>query len=75
MSSEQLPWTSADYWFTEFLDRLDQSKPRRLNLLRERVVVPEKDQAARDYDLETEQMRRMIAVERGRQLAEREKTA
>lgn len=68
-------WTSADYWFADFIDRLEQSRPRLLRLQREQVEIPEAVEAARDYENETEQMRRVIAVERERWFAEQGKTA
>lgn len=73
MSSE--PWTSADYWFQDFIERLGNSRARLLNLPREQVAIPEAVEAARDYEHETEQMRRVIAVERERWFAEQGKTA
>lgn len=73
MTSE--PWTSADYWFADFLERLENSRPRLLNLPREQVKIPDDVEAARDFQDETEQLRRVIAVERERWFAEQGKTA
>ena len=74
--SRSEPWTTADEWFAEFLAGLERSAARMRRLLKERVAIPEKVEAERDYDQATEQMRRMIAVERERWLAEqRSKTA
>ncbi len=68
-------WTSADYWFADFIERLENSRPRLLKLQREQVEIPEEVEAARDYEQETEQMRRMIAVERERWFAEQRSRA
>lgn len=75
MTNRSEPWTSADYWFADFIERLEDSRARLLNLPREQITVPEDVEAARDYEQETEQMRRVIAVERGRWFAEQGKTA
>lgn len=75
MTSPSEVWTSADYWFADFLERLENSRPRLLKLQRERVEIPEDVEAARDYEQETEQMRRVIAVERERWFAEQRKRA
>lgn len=69
------PWTSADYWFADFIERLENSRSRLLNLQRERVEIPEPVEAERDYEQETEQLRRVIAVESERWFAETRKTA
>ncbi len=69
------PWSSADYWFADFIERLENSRPRLLNLQRERVEIPDAVEAERDYEQETEQLRRVIAVERERWFAEQGKTA
>ncbi|KQQ65721.1 hypothetical protein [Microbacterium sp. Leaf320] len=69
------PWTSADYWFADFIEHLEDSRPRLLKLQRERVEIPEAVEAARDYEHETEQLRRVIVVERERWFAEQGKTA
>lgn len=68
-------WTSADYWLADFIEHLEESRPRLLKLQRERVEIPEAVEAARDYEQETEQLRRVIAVERERWFAEQGKTA
>lgn len=68
-------WTSADYWFAEFIEHLEDSRPRLLKLQRERVEIPDAVEAERDYEHETEQLRRVIAVERERWFAEQGKTA
>lgn len=68
-------WLTADYWFADFIEKLQQSGVRGVRLIREAVVMPDEDRAARDYEIETEQMRRVIAVERERWLAEQEKRA
>lgn len=65
-----LDWGLSDEWFTEFITELEASKVRRRKLRRERVVIPARDQLARDYQDKTEQLRRVIAVERQRWLAE-----
>jgi hypothetical protein len=64
-------WTSADYWFADFIEHLEASRPRLLKLQRERVEIPDAVEAARDYEQETEQLRRVIAVESERWLAEK----
>lgn len=56
-------WQTADEWFADFLTRLATDGKRRGKLWREQVVVPVKDQLARDYTVKTEQLRRMLAVE------------
>lgn len=68
-------WTSADYWFADFIEHLEESRPRLLKLQRERVEIPEAVEAARDFEQETEQLRRVIVVERERWFAEQGKTA
>lgn len=68
-------WTSADYWFADFIEHLEESRPRLLKMQRERVEIPEAVEAARDYEQETEQLRRVIVVERERWFAEQGKTA
>lgn len=73
MTSE--PWTSADYWFADFIERLENSRARLLNLPREEVTIPDDVEAERDFEQHTEQLRRMIAVERERWFAEQGKTA
>ena len=69
-------WGTADEWFAEFIERLEAS-PRRVRfLLKERIEVPARVEVERAYQDQTEQLRRMIAVERERWLAEqRSKTA
>lgn len=68
-------WTSADYWFADFIERLENSRPRLLNLQRERVEIPEPVEAERDYEQETEQLRRVIAVESERWFAEQRRAS
>lgn len=63
-------WTTADEWFADFISNLEESPKRRGQLWRERVVVPAKHELARAFEEKTEQLRRMIAVERERWLAE-----
>jgi hypothetical protein len=65
-----LDWGLSDEWFTEFITDLEASTVRRKRLWRERVVIPARDQLARDFEQKTEQLRRVIAVERQRWLAE-----
>ncbi|WP_047219946.1 hypothetical protein [Delftia lacustris] len=56
-------WLVADEWFEDFLENVTKSAVRRRNLWRERVVIPARDQLARDYAEKTEQLRRMLAAE------------
>lgn len=68
--------STADEWFTEFITNLENSKPRRRRLWRERRgIVPVKDELARMYEQETEMKRRVIAHERTRFNNERKATA
>lgn len=75
MTHSDAPWTTADEWFAEFIERLETSPSRRRRLWRERVEIPVRDALARSFEEKTEQLRRMIAVERERWLAELGKTA
>ncbi len=61
---------TSDEWFEEFIDRLEASPRRRRRLWRERVVIPVKDQLAREAEMRTEQERRVIAHERARWVRE-----
>lgn len=54
-------WTTADEWFAEFIQNLEQSPKRRSRLWRERVEIPVADALARAYDEKTEQLRRFMA--------------
>lgn len=67
-------WGLSDEWFTDFITALEKSKVRRRRLRHERVVIPVRDQLARDFEHKTEQLRRVIAVERKRWLAEKRNT-
>lgn len=61
--------STAEEWFAEFIARLEDSPRRRRRLLRERVVVPARVEVERAFQEKTEQLRRMVAVERERWLA------
>lgn len=64
-------WGLSDEWFSDFITELESATVRRKRLWRERVVIPARDQLARDFEHKTEQLRRLIAVDRERWLAER----
>ncbi|MDR6868950.1 hypothetical protein J2Y69_003576 [Microbacterium resistens] len=58
-------WTAADEWFAEYLKGLESSTVRRRRLWREgRTPIPAAETLARAFEEKTEQLRRMLAVER-----------
>lgn len=66
----------SDEWFDEFIEQIESSSVRRRRVLKERIVaLPVKDTLARMFEDKTEQLRRYLAGERERMLAEQEKTA
>lgn len=69
-------WRLCDEWFAEFIAELEQSPVRRRRLRRERLVaLPVPDALAQAFQEKTEQLRRYLAGERERWLAEQGKTA
>jgi hypothetical protein len=69
-------WRLCDEWFAEFIAELEQSPARRRRLRRERLVAPPvKDALAQAFQEKTEQLRRYLAGERERWLAEQEQSA
>lgn len=69
-------WSLSDEWFSEFIQELEASPVRRRRLKRERILaLPVKDTLARVFEEKTEQLRRYLAVERERWLAEQRRTA
>lgn len=75
MVSPSDEWTSADYWFADFIERLQLSQTRTIRLMREKVSIPSAEEAARAFTEKTEQLRKYLAAERERMLAEQGKTA
>lgn len=59
-------WKTSDEWFSDFIEKLESTPKRRGQLWRECVVVPPAVEVARAFQEKTEQLRRMIAVERKR---------
>lgn len=53
-------WSTADTWFAEFIQELEESTRRRRQLWRERVEVPVNEVLARAFADETEQKRRYL---------------
>lgn len=62
-------WSTADYWFADYLERLQASRTRTIRLLRERVSIPAPEQEARSFTEKTEQLRRYLAGEREKDIA------
>lgn len=62
-------WSTADYWFADYLERLQKSQPRTIRLLREKVSIPTSEEAARAFTEKTEQLRRYLAGEREKSIA------
>ncbi|GAA1149389.1 hypothetical protein F6W69_10530 [Microbacterium oxydans] len=62
-------WTSADYWFADYIERLQKSQPRTIRLSREKVSIPVPEQEARAFTDKTEQLRRYLAGEREKSVA------
>lgn len=62
-------WTTADYWFADYLERLQKSQSRTIRLPREKVSIPASEQDARAFTDKTEQLRRYLAGEREQQIA------
>ncbi|MGW9270776.1 hypothetical protein [Microbacterium sp. NPDC055599] len=76
MNRSEADWRLCDEWFAEFIAELEQSPARRRRLRRERLVaLPVKDALAQAFQEKTEQLRRYLAGERERWLAEQGKTA
>ncbi len=68
-------WMVADEQFELFVSSLQAHAGRRTRLARERVKLPAVVVADREFEEKTEQLRRVIAVERERWFAEQGKTA
>jgi hypothetical protein len=68
-------WMVADEQFELHISSLQAHAGRRTRLMRERWEAPPEVEAARVFEEKTEQLRRLIAVERERWFAELEKTA
>lgn len=68
-------WMVADEQFELFVSSLQAHAGRRTRVARERCEIPAKVEAAREFEEKTEQLRRVIAVERERWFAEQEKSA
>lgn len=65
-------WKLSDEWFAEFIEQLEASPRRRRNLRRERIIaLPVPETLQRQFEEKTEQLRRYLAVERERVLAQR----
>lgn len=76
MSPSETDWRLSDEWFAEFIKDLEVSPVRVRRLRRERVVaLPVKDALAQAFQEKTEQLRKYLAGERERWLAEQGKTA
>ncbi|WP_336642072.1 hypothetical protein [Microbacterium sp. USHLN272] len=69
-------WKLSDEWFADFIADLEASPVRRRRLRRERIfALPVKDALAQAFQEKTEQLRRYLAGEREKWLAEQGKTA
>lgn len=69
-------WRLSDEWFTEFIDELEASPKRRNRAKREAIkALPIVDALAVAFEEKTEQLRRYLAAERERWLADQGKTA
>lgn len=68
-------WMVADEQFELFVASLVVHAGRRTRLARERWETPPEVEAAREFEEKTEQLRRAIAGERERWLAEQRRTA
>jgi len=76
VSRSEGDWRLCDEWFAEFIAEIEQSPVRRRRLRRELMVaLPVKDALAQAFQEKTEQLRRYLAGERERWLAEKGKTA
>ncbi|WP_113680907.1 hypothetical protein [Microbacterium sp. H6] len=62
-------WMTADYWFADYIERLQKSQPRTIRLPRERVSIPDSEADARAFQEKTEQLRRYLAGEREKHIA------
>jgi len=69
-------WRLCDEWFAELIEQLEASPVRRRQLRREGTKpLPVAETLAQAFDEKTEQLRRYLAAERERWLAESRKTA
>lgn len=69
-------WRLSDEWFEAFIEDIEQNPTHRRRVLREQILaVPVKDTLARAFQEKTEQLRRYLAGERERLLAEQGQTA
>lgn len=69
-------WRLSDEWFADFIEELEASPRRRTRLKREAIkALPIVDALAMAFEEKTEQLRRYLAAERERWLAEQGKTA
>ncbi|KTR73793.1 hypothetical protein NS234_19685 [Microbacterium oxydans] len=76
MSRSEPEWRLCDEVFAEFIEQLEETPKRRRRLWRERAIaLPVTETLARAFEEKTEQMRRYLAVDRERWLAEQVKTA
>lgn len=69
MTNHSDGWKFSDEWFADFIAELEASPRRRKNLRRERILaIPVKETLQRQFEDETEQLRRYLEGERLRWL-------
>lgn len=76
MNRSEYDWRLSDEWFAAFIEELEASPRRRTRMKREAIkALPISESIAVAFAEKTEQLRRYLAAERERWLADQGKTA